>query len=162
MQLSLQSITYTYSSSVEPILHNVSVVFPQGWTGLLGDNGCGKTTLAKIACGQLAPQEGMVTGPSVALLCSQETAFAPENLYDFAAAYDREARDLRRELALEDDMPWRYDELSCGEQKKLQIACALWAKPDVLVLDEPTNHIDAAARSCLMTALRRFDGIGMR
>lgn len=161
MQLSLQSITYTYSSSVEPILHNVSVVFPQGWTGLLGDNGCGKTTLAKIACGQLAPQEGMVTGPSVALLCSQETAFAPENLYDFAAAYDREARDLRRELALEDDMPWRYDELSCGEQKKLQIACALWAKPDVLVLDEPTNHIDAAARSCLMTALRRFDGVGI-
>ncbi len=161
MQLSLQSITYTYSSSVEPILHNVSVVFPQGWTGLLGDNGCGKTPLAKIACGQLAPQEGMVTGPSVALLCSQETAFAPENLYDFAAAYDREARDLRRELALEDDMPWRYDELSCGEQKKLQIACALWAKPDVLVLDEPTNHIDAAARSCLMTALRRFDGIGI-
>ena len=161
MQLSLQSISYTYSSSVEPILHNVSVVFPQGWTGLLGDNGCGKTTLAKIACGQLAPQEGMVTGPSVALLCSQETAFAPENLYDFAAAYDREARDLRRELALEDDMPWRYDELSCGEQKKLQIACALWAKPDVLVLDEPTNHIDAAARSCLMTALRRFDGIGI-
>ena len=161
MQLSLQSIAYTYSSSVEPILHNVSVVFPQGWTGLLGDNGCGKTTLAKIACGQLAPQEGMVTGPSVALLCSQETAFAPENLYDFAAAYDREARDLRRELALEDDMPWRYDELSCGEQKKLQIACALWAKPDVLVLDEPTNHIDAAARSCLMTALRRFDGIGI-
>ena len=161
MQLSLQSITYTYSSSVEPILHNVSVVFPQGWTGLLGDNGCGKTTLAKIACGQLAPQKGVVTGPSVALLCSQETAFAPENLYDFAAAYDRDARDLRRELALEDDMPWRYDELSCGEQKKLQIACALWAKPDVLVLDEPTNHIDAAARSCLMTALRRFDGIGI-
>lgn len=161
MQLSLQSITYTYSSSVEPTLHNVSVVFPQGWTGLLGDNGCGKTTLAKIACGQLAPQEGMVTGPSVALLCSQETAFAPENLYDFAAAYDREARGLRRELALEDDMPWRYADLSCGEQKKLQIACALWAKPDVLVLDEPTNHIDAAARSCLMTALRRFDGIGI-
>lgn len=161
MQLSLQSITYTYSSSVEPILHNVSVAFPQGWTGLLGDNGCGKTTLAKIACGQLPPQKGVVTGPSVALLCSQETAFAPENLYDFAAAYDREARDLRRELALEDDMPWRYDELSCGEQKKLQIACALWAKPDVLVLDEPTNHIDAAARSCLMTALRRFDGIGI-
>ncbi len=47
MQLSLQSITYTYPSSAEPILRDVSVVFPQGWTGLLGDNGCGKTTLAK-------------------------------------------------------------------------------------------------------------------
>ena len=84
-----------------------------------------------------------------------------KKICDFAAAYDREARDLRCELALEDDMPWRYDELSCGEQKKLQIACALWAKPDVLVLDEPTNHIDAAARSCLMTVLRHFDGIGI-
>ena len=56
---------------------------------------------------------------------------------------------------------WRYDELSCGEQKKIQIACALWAKPDVLVLDEPTNHIDAAARSPPHDALRRFDGIGI-
>lgn len=161
MQLSLQSITYTYPSSAEPILRDVSVAFPQGWTGLLGDNGCGKTTLAKIACGQLKPQAGSVTGPSVALLCSQETTLPPENLYDFAAAYDREARELREELALKDDMPWRYADLSCGEQKKLQVACALWAKPDVLVLDEPTNHVDAASRSRLMAALHRFDGIGI-
>lgn len=161
MQLSLQSITYTYPSSAEPILRDVSVAFPQGWTGLLGDNGCGKTTLAKIACGQLKPQAGSVTGPSVALLCSQETTLPPENLYDFAAAYDREARELREELALKDDMPWRYADLSCGEQKKLQVACALWAKPDVLVLDEPTNHVDAVSRSRLMAALHRFDGIGI-
>lgn len=161
MQLTLQSITYTYPSAAEPALRDVSVVFPRGWTGLLGDNGCGKTTLAKIACGQLVPQKGYVTGPSVALLCAQETHVLPDNLFDFAAAYDREARELRRLLAIEDDMPWRYADLSCGEQKKLQIACALWASPDVLVLDEPTNHIDAAARSCLMPVLRRFDGIGI-
>lgn len=161
MQLSLQSITYTYPSSAEPILRDVSVVFPQGWTGLLGDNGCGKTTLAKIACGQLRPQAGLVTGPFVALLCAQGTTAPPENLFDFASAYDRAARELRDVLALEDDMPWRYGELSCGEQKKLQIACALWADPDVLVLDEPTNHIDADARSRLLAVLSRYAGVGI-
>ncbi len=58
-------------------------------------------------------------------------------------------------------MPWRYAELSCGEQKKLQVATALWQRPDALVLDEPTNHIDHAAREQLACALRRFDGIGI-
>lgn len=161
MQLALSQITYTYPSAVEPLFTSLSVTFPTGWTALLGDNGCGKTTLARIACGELIPDSGAITGGLFSVLCTQETATPPEALYDFAASYDRAARQLRELFALEDDMPWRYDELSCGEQKKLQVATALWQRPDVLVLDEPTNHIDHDARTQLARALKRFRGIGI-
>ena len=136
MQLTLSGVTYAYPSSVQPILSNVSVAFPEGWTGLLGDNGCGKSTLARIACGIIRPDAGSVTGGLFAVMCAQETDEPPEGLYDFAADYGREARELRRIFRIEDDMPWRFDELSFGERKKLQIAVALWQRPDVLAYDD--------------------------
>lgn len=161
MQITLSDVTYTYPSAVEPILKDVSITFPQGWSGLLGDNGCGKTTLAKIICGMIEPDAGTVTRGLFALMCAQETSTPPDGLSDFALDYGREARELRRIFRIEDDMAWRYDELSCGEQKKLQVATTLWQRPDVLVLDEPTNHIDHEAREQLTCALRRFNGIGI-
>lgn len=161
MQITLSDVTYTYPSAIEPILKDVSITFPQGWSGLLGDNGCGKTTLAKIICGMIEPDAGTVTRGLFALMCAQETSTPPDGLSDFALDYGREARELRRIFRIEDDMAWRYDELSCGEQKKLQVATTLWQRPDVLVLDEPTNHIDHEAREQLTCALRRFNGIGI-
>ena len=137
MQLTLSGVTYAYPSSVQPILSNVSVAFPEGWTGLLGDNGCGKSTLARIACGIIRPDAGSVTGGLFAVMCAQETDEPPEGLYDFAADYGREARELRRIFRIDDDMP------------------------DVLVADEPTNHLDADAREQLAQALARFRGIGI-
>jgi ABC-type bacteriocin/lantibiotic exporter with double-glycine peptidase domain len=56
MQLVLSHITYTYPGSSEPALCDVSVTFPQGWTGIVGDNGGGKTTLARVAGFRLACQ----------------------------------------------------------------------------------------------------------
>lgn len=161
MQLTLSGIRYTYPSALEPILNNVTISFAEGWTGLLGDNGCGKTTLAKIACGLITPDAGSVSPSLVCLYCAQETEDAPEALYDFASDFGREARMLRDALGLEDDMAWRYDALSFGERKKLQVACALWQRPDVLVLDEPTNHIDHDARERIAVLLKRFRGIGI-
>ena len=161
MQLTLSQVTYTYPSATAPILHDVSVAFPAGWTGVLGDNGCGKTTLARIAVGDLAPDRGTVSPALMGILCTQEVDDPPEGLADFALDFGREARELRRIFHLEGDMAWRFDELSCGERKKLQIAVALWRRPDVLVADEPTNHLDHDARIELARALESFRGIGI-
>jgi ATPase subunit of ABC transporter with duplicated ATPase domains len=51
--------------------------------------------------------------------------------------------------------------LSHGERKRAQIAVALWRRPLVLALDEPTNHIDLDARRLLARALRSFRGVGL-
>lgn len=161
MQLMLSGVTYAYPSATEPIINNLTITFPCGWTALLGDNGCGKTTLARIACGQLKPDAGSVTGDLVCTYVPQDADIPPASLSDFALDYGRDARMLRSTFRLADDMPWRFDELSFGERKKLQIAVALWGRPDVLVADEPTNHLDADARAELGSALTRFRGIGI-
>ena len=161
MQLNLSNIEYCYPQAEEPILRGVTATFPQGWTGVVGDNGCGKTTLARIACGLITPDSGSV-GPSlVSAYCAQDATNPPDSLPDFAAAYDRRAARLCQTLALEDDWPWRYDTLSGGQQKRLQVACALWSEPDVLVMDEPTNHVDATTREEIFRALAAFPGIGI-
>ena len=68
---------------------------------------------------------------------------------------------LRRDLDVEDDWPWRHDTLSCGQQKRLQVACALWQRPDLLVMDEPSNHVDVRTREAVTAALARFKGVGL-
>ncbi|MBE6469235.1 MAG: ABC-F family ATP-binding cassette domain-containing protein [Coriobacteriaceae bacterium] len=161
MQLMLSDVAYTYPGATDPILNDLTLTFPDGWTGVLGDNGCGKTTLARIVAGEIAPDVGSVTQGLVCALCEQGTENPPPSLPDFAIAWDREARALKGALGIGDDMAWRYGELSSGEQKKLQVVCALWTRPDVLVLDEPTNHLDTRTRAELLSALKSFGGIGI-
>ena len=161
MQLNLSNIEYTYPLAVEPTIRNVTATLPAGWTGFVGDNGSGKTTLARVVCGLLQPDAGVVSPSLFSTYCAQSTEEPPGNLEDFAVAYDRAAIKLRNELSIGDDWPWRYDTLSCGQQKRLQVACALWSAPDVLVVDEPTNHVDASTRQALFAALSKFEGIGV-
>ena len=161
MQLNLSNIEYTYPTAADPALRGVSATFPQGWTGIVGDNGGGKTTLTLVACGILRPDSGSVSPSLLSLYCPQDATEPPQNLVDFAFAYDGHATRLRRDLGIEDDWPWRYGTLSGGQQKRLQVACALWAAPDVLAVDEPTNHVDASTRRAISSALARFGGIGL-
>lgn len=162
MQLNLTNIHYSYAGSPREVLHGVTVSLPTGWTGVVGDNGCGKSTLARIATGELRPTSGSV-GPTglVAAYCEQDGDRSPAALLDFAAAWDRNAVRLRDVLGIGDDWAWRFDELSSGQQKRLQVAVALWSRPDVLVMDEPTNHLDAHTRKAVLLALRSFSGVGI-
>lgn len=159
--LTLSHISYTYPGASASALENVSATFVPGWTGIVGNNGCGKSTLARIAAGLLHPDAGALSMRLTSALCEQDAGVAPAALFDFACDFAPEATALRRVLRIEDDMLWRFDELSCGEQKKIQVAAALWAQPDVLVIDEPTNHVDAVCRDEILQALKRYRGIGL-
>ncbi len=161
MQLNLTHISYTYEGAVSPALNRVSVTFPQGWTGIIGDNGCGKSTLAHVATGLIMPDEGSVAPKLFAAYCPQDTSITPAQLSDLAADWGSEALQIRDALGIEDAWLWDYEHLSGGQKKRVQIACALWQRPDVLVLDEPTNDLDAQTRECVLRSLQAFKGIGL-
>ncbi|SDR66643.1 ATP-binding cassette domain-containing protein [Parafannyhessea umbonata] len=159
--MNLTNIGYTYPGAAEPVLSGITLALTPGWCGIVGDNGCGKTTLARVVCSQLAPSEGTLTHGLVCAMCEQDANMAPARLAEFACDYASDAVRLRARLGVQDDWPWRFDELSGGQHKRLQVAVALWEHPDLLVMDEPTNHVDAPTRRAIMGALAEFHGIGL-
>jgi macrolide transport system ATP-binding/permease protein len=139
----------------------LEAAFPTGWTGIVGANGTGKTTLLKLAAGILKPTHGAIRRPGSVRLCEQRTDEPPRDFADLLGAHDGSAAELRGRLALQDEWSSRWSTLSHGERKRAQIAVALWQNDPVLCLDEPTNHVDADARALLAEALARYRGVGL-
>lgn len=132
-----------------------------GWTGICGANGSGKTTLLRLIAGELAPDRGAVRMPGTWIYCAQRTDDPADGMPSFMEDMDPGACILRGKLGIDDDWLARWNSLSHGERKRLQIGHALWQSPDVLLVDEPTNHIDSRVRDLLVDALAGFDGIGL-
>jgi len=156
-----QKVFFTYDRACRPLISDLSTHFTQGWTGVVGANGAGKSTILKLATGKVAAQRGRVLSPELAIYCQQRTDHAPEQLDDLIQAIDGEAFRIKGRLGIEDDWLERWATLSHGERKRAQIAVALWQKPQVLAVDEPTNHLDVEAQDLLFEALASFHGVGM-
>ncbi len=159
--LILQDVSFAYETSTQPLLEAVQLGLGPGWSGVIGANGTGKTTLLRLATGELRPTSGEVVGPARALYCPQRTDEVPAFLPEFLADADPLACRARGRLGLQQDWVGRWATLSHGERKRAQIAVALWREPDVLAIDEPTNHLDREARRLLAEALEAYRGIGL-
>jgi len=163
LSLHLARLHFAHRPAV-PLLTDVDLTLGPGWCGIVGPNGCGKTTLLRVVAGALAPDAGRValrpTGARV-IHCPQEIDTLDASIRRLAAATDGVARRLHGALALVPADLARWPTLSPGERKRWQVAAALAAEPDVLLLDEPTNHLDAEARARLVHALRLHTGIGL-
>lgn len=159
--LKFHNVTFVYASACEPLLQNVSFHVASGWSGVVGANGTGKTTLLKLATGLLDPVQGRIEMPAKALYCPQRTDDVPDKLNELILADAKSACIVKSKLGIEDDWVERWLTLSHGERKRAQIAVTLWLKPNVLAIDEPTNHLDSAARALISSALHSFDGVGL-
>ncbi|MDR1306497.1 MAG: ATP-binding cassette domain-containing protein [Treponema sp.] len=158
--LSFHDVSFFYPSSVHPVLENIDAVFDRGWTGITGDNGAGKTTLLLLAAKLLRPASGTITDPA-AVYCPQRTDELPPEGEDFVMTGDREAGKLISRLSIGAGWPWRWESLSCGERKRLQLGIVLWKQPEILALDEPTNHLDSRAKALILDALTGYGGTGL-
>jgi macrolide transport system ATP-binding/permease protein len=159
--LKFQQVNFAYETAITPLFQDVSVHIPTGWAGIVGANGAGKTTFLKLATGLLNPDAGAVIAPKQTVYCPQRTDDLPEQ---FAALLDdasKMAMLLKGQLGVQAEWLERWPTLSHGERKRAQIAVALWLAPEVLAIDEPTNHVDAEARDILIRALRTFEGVGL-
>ena len=163
VDLQFIDVSFRYDSSSEIIFESLNLHFAGGWTGIVGANGSGKTTVSKLATGVLAPSSGRIArGSGVsAVYCAQETEEPPADAEDFLYDDDSRAGELRSLLGIGNDWILRWDTLSHGERKRFQIGAALRGEPDILALDEPANHLDRSAKKMLSAALRTYGGTGL-
>ena len=175
--LNAEKISKGYSD--RQLLDGCSLAVGQGdKIGLIGVNGTGKSTLLKVMAGVDFPDSGTVTrsgGVRVAYL-PQNPEFAPETTVlqqvmtgvaiDKARAREAkvvqqadeyQCKSILTQLGLSDyDQP--IGQLSGGQKRRVALACALAAESEVLILDEPTNHIDSEMVDWLESYLKRYQG----
>lgn len=152
------------------ILSNLSLrIDMEDRIALLGANGNGKSTFAKLVAGRLEPQSG-TTQHSPKLKVGYFAQHQAEELRPDETPVDHMARALpdatppavRAQLARfgldaeRAETPTR--DLSGGEKARLLLALATRDAPHLLILDEPTNHLDLDARDALIRALAEFEG----
>jgi len=159
--LTFQNVTFIYDYASEPLFQNISLHIASGWSGVVGPNGAGKTTLLKLATCLLKPNSGSIITCQNSVYCPQRTDDIPEKLSQLIFTNTKSAHIVKSRLDVSDDWAERWTTLSHGERKRAQIAVALWLRPDVLAIDEPTNHIDSQACEIIAQALRSFKGIGL-
>jgi len=160
--LIFDQVSFAYSGGDE-ILHDISFTCARGWTALVGDNGAGKTTLLSLAAGTLAPVRGHVRRANLvtAAVAGQRVDAPDAAITDLAWSFDGAALRWRSRLGLGDDDIARWDTLSPGERKRWQLAAALVREPDLLIVDEPSNHLDASSLAQVGDALESFGGVGI-
>mgnify|MGYP006297457925 CR=1 FL=1 len=127
--LRFTDVTFIYDSASEPLFENLSLHVDAGWTGVIGPNGTGKTTLLKLAAGLLDPATGRVTCGGDAVYCAQRTDHMPEGFAYFVEDKPKDAQIIKSRLGIADDWIDRWDTLSHGQRKRAQIATALWPSP---------------------------------
>jgi macrolide transport system ATP-binding/permease protein len=159
--IDLLGVSFTYPGMTSPLIEDLTCHFAPGWTGIVGANGAGKSTILKLATGLLEADEGEIRLGGFGIYCEQRTDEVPALFEDLLRAEDENAILIKADLGINPDWVSRWGTLSHGERKRAQVGVILWRRPDVLAVDEPTNHLDIEARAVLAKTLKRFRGVGL-
>jgi len=165
--LDLASVGYTEG---KPILQRLNLrLDPDDRIALLGRNGNGKTTLARLLAAQLTPMDGEMT-VSGKMRVGYFTQYQVEELDTDDTPLEHMTRMMkgktpgavRAQLGRfgfsGDKAITKVGKLSGGERARLALALITRDAPHMLILDEPTNHLDVDAREALVQALNAYDG----
>jgi len=171
MVLRCENVTYGHAGA--PIVHGLTTTIQRSdRIGIMGPNGCGKTTLIRLLLGDIVPQEGTVTrGTKLEVAHFEQlhdvlddTKTVIENVADgrdmipVGASERHVVGYLRDFLFTPEQMQGPVTRLSGGERRRLQLARVLSRPCNLLVLDEPTNDLDLETLELIEELLLEFQG----
>jgi NitT/TauT family transport system ATP-binding protein len=146
------------------ILRNVRFELADGESlAILGPSGIGKTTLLRIVAGSIGKYEGEIRGVGRLAMVFQEPTLLPwrsaiDNLTLTTEASPQEAQSVLDEVGLGDKGGHFPGQLSLGQQRRLSLARAFAAKPELLLLDEPFASLDETTGASMIALTQRMLG----
>lgn len=168
--LKIEHIQKSYDA--DPVIKNFSIEVSRGdKIGIIGNNGRGKSTLIKLMVGALTPDKGIVELGHQAQIC-----YFPQNHLEIVdkaikqtgfdwlkerrpGIYDQDIRSVMGKMLFGGDDAFKpVTGLSGGETARLIIAGMMLADHNVIILDEPNNHLDLEAVSALAWGLNEYKG----
>ncbi len=177
--ITIEKISFSYTEK-QSVIDKLSLALEEGNTlGIIGSNGCGKTTLFNLITGLLTPDSGQISiydkkvkpksfNPLVgyvfqnpddqlfSLTVKEDIMFGPYNLGFPKSEVEKRTSDILKDmelLHLQDRMPHH---LSLGEKRMVSIASILSLNPKILIFDEPTSSLDVKSRRILINYLNRL------
>lgn len=188
--IEFENVTFRYESDDEgvmlpPAVENLSFKINQGeFVAILGHNGSGKSTVAKLSNGLLIPESGKVIvdgidtkseedeiavkqtvgvvfqnpdNQIVATIVEEDVAFGPENLGIEPSQIRERVDEALKIVGMYDYRKHEPHKLSGGQKQRVAIAGILAMKPRCIVLDEPTAMLDPIGRRDVMNAIKRLN-----
>lgn len=167
--LKITSAEYSYPQSKRKTLSNINFSITGGeYVAVVGTNGSGKSTFARLAAGFIVPDSGKVELDNdvlpgivfqqpkeqiVAGIVSRDTAFGPQNLSMSKSEIELRTMECLSVTGLLDKSSSRTFELSLGQTQRLALSGIFALFPDLLILDEVTAMLDPSAREEILSLL---------
>ncbi len=189
--IEFDNVTFGYTEDAESglieenVIENMNLKIEKGdFVAVLGHNGCGKSTLAKLCNAILLPQQGRVLvdgidtadedrlydirqrvgmvfqnpdNQIVATIVEDDVAFGPENLGVEPKEIRRRVDEALKDVGMYEFRTFEPHKLSGGQKQRVAIAGIIAMKPDCIVLDEPTAMLDPRGRREVMATVKKLN-----
>lgn len=181
--IKVENVSFSYDENT--VLNNISLSVKEGeFVALLGHNGCGKSTMAKLFNVLLTPNSGTVTidgikaesdddiydirsrvglvlqnpdNQLVATIVEEDVAFGPENLGIPPKEIRKRVDDALKAVDMYEYRKHAPHKLSGGQKQRVAIAGIIAMEPKCIVLDEPTAMLDPKGRQEVMDTIKRLN-----
>ena len=190
-QIEVKNVGFQYAKSEEreSALKQISFSVEKGeFISLVGKNGCGKSTLAKLLNGLFEPSEGTVSvsgvdtsnedtifevrskagmvfqnpdNQMVATIVEDDVAFGPENLGVEPSEIIKRVDESLAAVGMSDYKNSTASRLSGGQKQRVAIAGVLAMKPEIMILDEATSMLDPDGREEVMSVVKKMNDGGI-